>query len=152
MHGSAGIVSVFAARLCTGSRTGSCTGIDTGFWARPLHHDSVPPTFETGCPMPAIIAHRGASLEAPENTIRAFERAIGIGVDRIELDLRRTADGGIVVLPCAQELRATDGTHAPAELTPPKDWRERVAALSIRLEGESAAAIGFDFHSTLDHA
>ena len=36
--------------------------------------------------MPAIIAHRGASLEAPENTIRAFERAIGIGVDRIELD------------------------------------------------------------------
>lgn len=48
--------------------------------------------------MPAIIAHRGASLEAPENTIRAFERAIGIGVDRIELDLRRTRDDGIVVL------------------------------------------------------
>jgi glycerophosphoryl diester phosphodiesterase len=48
--------------------------------------------------MPAIIAHRGASLEAPENTIRAFERAIGIGVDRIELDLRRAADGGIVVI------------------------------------------------------
>ncbi len=48
--------------------------------------------------MPAIIAHRGASAEAPENTIRAFERAIGIGVDRIELDLRRASDGGIVVI------------------------------------------------------
>lgn len=113
MHGSAGIVSVFAARLCTGS----CTGIDTGFWARPLHHDSVPPTFETGCPMPAIIAHRGASLEAPENTIRAFERAIGIGVDRIELDLRRTADGGIVVLHDAVLSRLCGDPRSVTELS-----------------------------------
>ena len=65
--------------------------------------------------MPDIIAHRGASLEAPENTIRAFERAIGIGVDRIELDLRRTADGGIVVIHdndlrrlCGEDLRVAE--------------------------------------------
>jgi len=69
--------------------------------------------------MPAIIAHRGASLEAPENTIRAFERAIGIGVDRIELDLRRAADGGIVVIHddnlkrlCGDERRVEELTLA----------------------------------------
>lgn len=75
--------------------------------------------------MPAIIAHRGASLEAPENTIRAFERAIGIGVDRIELDLRRTADGGIVVIHdaeldrlCAIGGRVRDLTLAQARSLP----------------------------------
>jgi glycerophosphoryl diester phosphodiesterase len=75
--------------------------------------------------MPAIIAHRGASLEAPENTIRAFERAIGIGVDRIELDLRRAADGGIVVLHdhdlsrlCGDERRVDELTLAELRALP----------------------------------
>jgi glycerophosphoryl diester phosphodiesterase len=69
--------------------------------------------------MPAIIAHRGACLVAPENTIRAFERAIGIGVDRIELDLRRTRDGGIVVIHDAdlQRLCGTEGRVAELSLT-----------------------------------
>ena len=71
--------------------------------------------------MPAIIAHRGASAEAPENTIRAFELAIGIGVDRIELDLRRAGDGGIVVIHDAALDRLCDDprelrTLATAEL------------------------------------
>ncbi len=39
-----------------------------------------------------IIAHRGASKEAPENTIPAFKRAIEIGVDGIELDVLLTKD------------------------------------------------------------
>ncbi len=67
--------------------------------------------------MPAIIAHRGASLEAPENTIRAFERAIGIGVDRIELDLRRAADGGIVVIHDSVLQRLCGQQHSVADLT-----------------------------------
>jgi len=44
-----------------------------------------------------VIAHRGASLRAPENTLRAFELAIEEGADRIELDLQRSADGQIFV-------------------------------------------------------
>ncbi len=44
-----------------------------------------------------IIAHRGASRECPENTLRAFERAIEIGVDGIETDVRKTADGVLVL-------------------------------------------------------
>ncbi len=42
---------------------------------------------------PLIIAHRGASAHAPENTIAAFQRAIDIGADGIEFDVRLTKDG-----------------------------------------------------------
>ena len=45
-----------------------------------------------------IIAHRGASGSAPENTIAAFELALVQGADAIELDVRLTADGVPVVL------------------------------------------------------
>ncbi|MGM0602002.1 MAG: glycerophosphodiester phosphodiesterase family protein, partial [Bacillota bacterium] len=46
---------------------------------------------------PAIIAHRGASNEAPESTVPAFTKAIKNGVDYIEVDIQRTADGEIIV-------------------------------------------------------
>jgi glycerophosphoryl diester phosphodiesterase len=72
--------------------------LSASFPAHPLHPELRHRDLAQGVTMPAIIAHRGASAEAPENTIRAFERAIGIGVDRIELDLRRAGDGGIVVI------------------------------------------------------
>ena len=44
-----------------------------------------------------VIAHRGASWELPENTLPAFERAIEIGADFIELDVRADAAGRLVV-------------------------------------------------------
>lgn len=44
-----------------------------------------------------IIAHKGASGLAPENTMAAFKKAIELGVDQIELDVRHTADEEIVV-------------------------------------------------------
>lgn len=43
-------------------------------------------------PRPLLIAHRGAKREAPENTIPAFERAIGLGADGIEFDVVLTKD------------------------------------------------------------
>jgi glycerophosphoryl diester phosphodiesterase len=46
---------------------------------------------------PLVIAHRGASSEAPENTLRAFARALELGVDGIELDVQVTRDGIPVV-------------------------------------------------------
>jgi glycerophosphoryl diester phosphodiesterase len=45
----------------------------------------------------AVIAHRGASRVERENTVAAFERAVELGSDGIELDVRRTADGILVV-------------------------------------------------------
>lgn len=47
---------------------------------------------------PLIIAHRGASAHAPENTISAFRKAIQLGCDMIELDLRQSRDGHLVVI------------------------------------------------------
>ena len=45
-----------------------------------------------------IIAHRGFSSQYPENTMLAFQKAIGIGADFIELDLHKTKDDVIVVI------------------------------------------------------
>jgi glycerophosphoryl diester phosphodiesterase len=53
-----------------------------------------------------VIAHRGASRLAPENTIAAFEMAAIAGADGVELDVRRTADGVLVV---HHDARVTDG-------------------------------------------
>jgi glycerophosphoryl diester phosphodiesterase len=47
---------------------------------------------------PLRIGHRGAAGHEPENTTRSFLRAIGMGVDMIETDLRLTADGAIVLV------------------------------------------------------
>ena len=48
-------------------------------------------------PMTEIIAHRGASRAARENTVEAFALAVAMGADGIELDVRRTRDGHLVV-------------------------------------------------------
>ena len=46
----------------------------------------------------SVIAHRGASAEAPENTLAAFRLAIDQGADFIELDVQESADGEVVVV------------------------------------------------------
>lgn len=67
--------------------------------------------------MVANVAHRGASGNNPENTLRAFQMALEIGVDEIELDLRSTRDGHLVVMHDATVDRTTDGTGVIGELT-----------------------------------
>jgi len=44
-----------------------------------------------------VLAHRGARRVAPENTLDAFALAIAMGADGVELDVRRTADGALVL-------------------------------------------------------
>ena len=44
-----------------------------------------------------VIAHRGVSSELPENTLPAFERAIEVGADYVELDVHADQDGRLVV-------------------------------------------------------
>lgn len=56
-----------------------------------------------------IYAHRGASVVEPENTLRAFQRALELGVDGIELDVRFTADGVPVVIHDRSLERTTSG-------------------------------------------
>jgi glycerophosphoryl diester phosphodiesterase len=46
---------------------------------------------------PLLFAHRGASVERPENTLAAFELGLGLGADVLELDVHPTRDGVFVV-------------------------------------------------------
>lgn len=53
---------------------------------------------ETTTRKPIVIAHRGASGYAPENTIAAFEKAIELKADMVELDVHLSKDGEVVVI------------------------------------------------------
>ena len=66
--------------------------------------------------MPEVIAHRGDSAHAPENTLRAFRRAVDAGADRIELDVRRSADGVPFVFHDADLRRLTDRAGSASSL------------------------------------
>ena len=46
---------------------------------------------------PQIIAHRGASYLAPENTLIAFKKAMELGADGVEMDVQQTSDAGLVI-------------------------------------------------------
>ncbi len=63
------------------------------------------------------IAHRGASSYAPENTFSAFDRAIALGIDQVELDVHFTRDGHIVVIHDDLVDRTTNGTGPVANHT-----------------------------------
>ena len=54
-----------------------------------------------------LIAHRGANRVAPENTLKAFSKAIEFGADYIEFDIHRSKDGEIVVMHDADTFRTT---------------------------------------------
>jgi glycerophosphoryl diester phosphodiesterase len=61
-----------------------------------------------------VIAHRGASWERPENTLPAFERAIELGADFVELDVHASAAGELVV--CHDPPGAKTGLPALGEV------------------------------------
>ena len=66
---------------------------------------------------PLVIAHRGRSGVAPENTLEAFRRAIDAGADAIELDVRLTKDGHVAVIHDRWVDRTTSGTGVIGKLT-----------------------------------
>jgi glycerophosphoryl diester phosphodiesterase len=63
------------------------------------------------------IGHRGAKAYEPENTLLSFKKALELGVNAIELDVRRTKDGKIIVIHDAEVDRTTDGKGLVSELT-----------------------------------
>ena len=62
----------------------------------------------------ALIAHRGASAVAPENTLIAVERAAELGASWVETDVRITADGGLVMIHDSTLDRTTNGSGGVA--------------------------------------
>lgn len=63
-----------------------------------------------------ILGHRGASVAEPENTLRAFARAIEFGAVGIECDVQRAADGELVLIHDDTLDRTTNGTGIVGEL------------------------------------
>ena len=57
-----------------------------------------------------VVAHRGDHTQAPENTLAAFQHAIDDGADFVEIDLRTTRDGQLVIMHDATIDRMTKGT------------------------------------------
>jgi glycerophosphoryl diester phosphodiesterase len=69
-----------------------------------------------------VMAHRGASTAAPENTMAAFRQAISDGADWIELDVQETADGEVVVV--------HDSDFMKLSKNPLKIWDAKLADLA----------------------
>ena len=80
-------------------------------------------------PYTAVIAHRGASRAEQENTLAAFRRAAEMGADAVELDVRRSADGILVV---HHDPRLEDGRVIVN--TPSGDLPDHVATLADALD------------------
>jgi glycerophosphoryl diester phosphodiesterase len=66
---------------------------------------------------PRFFAHRGASGEAPENTIAAFQRAVNLGISYVELDVHASRDSHVVVTHDATVERTTNGKGSIQQLT-----------------------------------
>ena len=105
---------------------------------------------ETLIPKPLLLAHRGASKYAPENTLPAFELALEQGADGVELDAKLSADGEAVVIHDATVDRTTGGHGRVSQMSlaglkaldAGAHYEERFRGTRIPTLGEVFAAIG----------
>jgi glycerophosphoryl diester phosphodiesterase/membrane-associated phospholipid phosphatase len=65
----------------------------------------------------SVIAHGGAQGHAPPNTMEAFDAALALGADTLEMDLQLTADGEVVTIHDGTVDRTTDGSGPVSSLT-----------------------------------
>lgn len=89
--------------------------------------------------MVSVIAHRGASAAAPENTLEAFALARELGADWVELDARRSADGFVVVhhdelLTDGRALVELDRAELPPHVCDLTDALDACAPMSVNIE------------------
>lgn len=102
------------AKQAKGADLQSCEGRES-----PGFQNAYTPGAQTGeYPQRILrIGHRGAAGHAPENTIAAIRRGVSLGVDLVELDVRRTRDGHLVVIHDELVDRTTNGIGPVYEMT-----------------------------------
>ena len=84
-----------------------------------------------------VVAHRGgALLGPPENTLPAIEKAIEVGADLIEVDIRQTSDGHLVLMHDETVNRTTNGRGRVDRMT-----LEQIRALEIKHEGNETIRV-----------
>jgi glycerophosphoryl diester phosphodiesterase len=90
-----------------------------------------------------VVAHRGSSGSAPENTMAAFEIALQSGADIIECDVRLTSDGEVVVFHDRSLNRTTNG-NGPVESSTLGELKRLDAGswFSARFKGEQIPTLG----------
>lgn len=99
---------------------------------------------------PIALSHRGFALDGPENSLPAFEAALGLGYAYLEIDVRTTRDGVVMVFHDERLERVTDGTgrladHTLAELRRFRiGGRERIPTLAEVLERWPGARLNID--------
>ena len=87
-----------------------------------------------------ITAHRGASTEAPENTLAAFKRAMDDMADYIELDVQLTADDEVVVMHDASAARTTGVDRKISEMTLEEVFQLTDGKIRINIELKTTAS------------
>jgi glycerophosphoryl diester phosphodiesterase len=93
----------------------------------PIHRaDPITPKLPNGRFPMMVVAHRGFSGVAPENTMAAFKKAVEVGSDMIELDVRLSMDGEVVVIHDESVERTTNGKGRVIDL--PLDELQRLDA------------------------
>lgn len=99
-------------------------------------------------PQPVIFAHRGASAHAPENTLPAFELALEHGADGIELDVKLSADGEVVVIH-DPTVKRTTGAHGRVRDLTLADLRslDVGSSFSVEFQGEKIPTLGEVFEA-----
>lgn len=75
------------------------------------------PFFRADDPSPLVIAHQGGDGERPSNTMVAFQYAVELGVDVLEMDIHSTRDGVLVTIHDATVDRTTNGTGRVHDFT-----------------------------------
>ena len=97
-----------------------------------------------------VIAHRGANRHAPENTLEAFRIAVALGSDAIELDVRATADGVLVIhhdahLPDGRAIADTARSELPATVPELGEALDACSPVLVNIEiKNSEGEPGFD--------
>lgn len=87
-----------------------------------------------------VVAHRGASAYKPENTLSSLRLAVELGADMVEIDVRQSRDGHIVVLHDETVERTTNGKGFVKDLTL-KELKSLDAGLGNKIPTLSEAAV-----------
>lgn len=94
-----------------------------------------------------VVAHRGGHLNVPENSLAAIDEAVEAGAHIVELDVRQTADGELVVIHDRTVNRTTTGRGAVDSMT----WEE-ISVLPLTHNGEATDYRTLTLRDALLHA
>lgn len=103
----------------------------------------------------AVIAHRGASKTHPENTVEAFEEAVRLGADWVELDVRRTSDAKLAIhhdptLPDGRLIAECAANELPSSVPNLAEALAACAGIKVNIEIKNdPEEADFDHHRTL---